>query len=181
MPRVLTAYNPIMTVNAAPTDTATALTSFTALGYCSEDGLTNNISATSDKLKAWGGDTVAAPMTEKKDTFQMKLIECTNADVLAAVFGSGNVSGALETGLTVNVNSIDVPSGCWVIDMILRDNTAKRIVIPDGKISEIGDVVYKDDEAAGYELTLKAMPDTSGQTHYEYIKAAPSGATGATA
>ena len=31
------------------------------------------------------------------------------------------------------------------------------------------DIVYKDSEAIGYETTLKATPDSSGQTHYEYI------------
>jgi len=156
-----------------PTSTAASLNAaFKAMGYVSADGVTNSNTPSSTEIKAWGGDTVAVPQTEKKDTFQMKLIECTNADVLSAVFGSGNVSGALATGLTVNVNSIEVPSGCWVIDMILRDNTAKRIVIPDGKISEIGDVVYKDDEVIGYDITINCLPDSAGNTHYEYIKAA---------
>ena len=31
-------------------------------------------------------------------------------------------------------------------------------------------IVYKDDDAIGYETTLSAVPDAEGQTHYEYIK-----------
>lgn len=31
-------------------------------------------------------------------------------------------------------------------------------------------IVYKDDDAIGYETTLSAVPDANGQTHYEYIK-----------
>lgn len=38
------------------------------------------------------------------------------------------------------------------------------------RFTEVGDIVYKDDDAIGYETTLSAVPDANGQTHYEYIK-----------
>ena len=49
----------------------------------------------------------------------------------------------------------------------------KRVVLPDAKVGEVGDIVYKDDEAVGYELTLTALPDEDGNTHYEYKKTKP--------
>ena len=54
--------------------------------------------------------------------------------------------------------------------MVSTGGKKKRIVIPNGKVSEIGDIVYTDGDAVGYELTIAAFPDTSGNTHYEYIK-----------
>lgn len=152
-----------------PTDTATALTDFTCLGYCSEDGLSNEMSIESEEIKAWGGQTVLTIQTSKDDKFGFTLIQTTDVDVLSFVHGSANVSGALATGVTVEVNSKDVEEQSLVIDMIMRDNVAKRIVIPDCKISEIGEIVYNDSEAVGYEITVTCMPDASGNTHYEYL------------
>ena len=156
-----------------PTDTTTDMSTVTGakcLGYCSEDGVTNSTNLESETIKAWGGDTVLTIQTSKDDKFTFTLLEVLNESVLAFVNGSTNVTGDLSTGLTVTVNNKDVEEVAIVIDMLLRDNTAKRIVIPDCKISEIGDVVYSDSEAVGYETTVTCIPDASGNTHYEYIK-----------
>lgn len=154
---------------ALPTSTRAALTGFVDLGYCSDDGLTNGTNLEVQKIKAWGGDTVLVIQSSKEDTFTFKLIEVKSADVLKFVYGSSNVSGDLESGITIEVNNTDVEEVSIVIDMIMSDNTAKRIVIPTAKISKVSDIVYGDEEAVGYETTVDCIPDASGNTHYEYI------------
>lgn len=154
-----------------PTDAVTALNeAFVDMGYVSEDGVTNSNTIESDDIKAWGGDTVLALQTDKTDTFQMTLIESMNVNVLKAVFGDDNVTGTLSTGITVEANAAEQEDAAWVIDMIARGNVKHRVVIPSGKISEVGDTVYSDTEAVGFEITVTATPDTSGNTHYEYYK-----------
>lgn len=154
-----------------PTDTSTALgADFKCLGYCSEDGLSNGTELDTTEIKAWGGDTVLTIQTSKDDTFNFTLIEVLNEDVVKFVYGSDNVSGDLTTGLTIEVNNKEVEEKAVVIDMLLRNNTAKRIVIPDCKISDLGDITYADGDVVGYETTLTCMPDSNGNTHYEYLK-----------
>lgn len=156
-----------------PTATGTSLgTAFTSLGYISEDGLTHSNSPESETIKAWGGDVVLTPVTGKEDTFSFTLIEALNPDVLKLIYGSSNVTGTLAAGITVNAKAEDMEAHAFVIDMVMRNSAAKRVVIPNGCVSEVGEVTYADGEAVGYEVTVTAFPNSSGVTHYEYIKAA---------
>ena len=107
---------------------------------------------------------------EKPDEFKFTLIEALNLDVLKAIYGEANVTGSLSAGLTINATGDEPSLNVWVVEMVMTGNTKKRIVIPNGKISETGDVVYKDNEAIGYEITLAALPDSTGKTHIEYVK-----------
>src|SRR5690625_2654209 len=157
-----------------PTDAITELDSaFKSLGYVSEDGLTNENTPESEAIKAWGGDTVASVQTGKEDKFTYTLIEALNINVLKQVFGPDNVEGDLDTGISIKVNNKELQEHVVVIDMIMRGNILKRIVIPAGKVAEVGEISYKDEDPVGYETTLECIPDANGNTHYEYIQKAP--------
>ena len=156
-----------------PTDTATALdAAFKELGYVSEGGVNNSNTPESETVKAWGGDVVLTLLQSKDDTFAFTLIEVMNLDVLKLVYGETNVTGSLSTGITIAANSKDLEDHAIVIDMVLKGGALKRIVIPQAKVKEVGDITYSDSDAVGYETTLQCYADGSGNTHYEYIKSA---------
>ena len=161
-----------------PTDATTTLAAaFELMGYISDDGMSNDISISTDKEKAWGGDVVNVNQTERNDDFTAKLIESLNVNVLKSAFGDTNVTGTLSSGIAVTVNAKELEDHVYVCDMVGKNNVLKRIVIPIGRVSNVAAINYKDDESAGYELTITAQADSSGNTHYEYIKSSASSGT----
>lgn len=151
-----------------PIDATAALNSaFVSLGHVSEDGMTNSKSISASNIKAWGGAIVHSVQTENTDKFKFKLIESRNADVLKTIYGTNNVTVDNSGNIKVNVKPDDFESFAWNVDMLISGGK-KRIVIPSGKITELGDIVYKDDNVIGYEVTITAAL-VDGCYHHEYI------------
>lgn len=172
---------PLGTTLPATVD-ATLDAAFNCLGYCSEDGMTNSTNISTENIKAWGGDIVDTPMTEKIETYQFKSIESLNIDVLKAAYGDSNVTGTAATGITVRHNATDQPACVYVVDMFLRNGGRQRTVIPNAKLSNLGDVVYKDNEAIGYDMTFTALSGGfaagDNDTSKDYRKEASTGGNG---
>lgn len=143
---------------------------FKQLGYVSDSGLVNSNTPETSDVKAWGGDIVLSTQSQKKDTFKFQLIEALNVEVLKTIYGDDNVSGTLDTGITVKANATEAQESAYVVDMIMKGGVLKRIVIPSAKLTSLGDISYTDAAQVGYDTTITAYPDSGGQTHYEYIK-----------
>jgi len=143
------------TTAAAPTAVSSALTGFTGLGYVSEDGVTESRDRSTNDIKAWqNADTVRTVVTEANLSYTFRLIE-TNAETLELFYGSAAAGGDLTV-----IPSTTGGRKSFVIDVV--DGTELlRIYIPQGEVSEVGDVVYASGEAIGYEVTIRAYPDST--------------------
>ena len=161
-----------------PTSASATLNSaFKDMGFVSEDGVTKSTSISTTTIKEWGGAPVLVTQDEKVVSVKLKLIEYKRKDVHSFVHGSANVTEPSTGAITVKINAEDPGEQVIVIDMTLRGNIDYRMVIPRGKITSIGDTVYKSNEAVGYEITT--MLDDSGYAVYEYM--APHPASGESA
>lgn len=150
--------------SAAPTDASTALNAaFKAAGYIGEDGLTETIDRSTDKIKAWGGDTVKIVQTDFAVTYQFTFLETLNGDVLAAVYGTQNVTTTAATTSTATIHAVKIngdtlPQTSYVFEV--KDGPARiRIYVPRGQITEVGEVTYSDSEVIGYQVTVEAFRD----------------------
>lgn len=144
-----------------PTDATTALAAgFKDLGFVSEDGITFHRDMSSENLREMGGKIVRNVQTENVKTISFALMEIYNPDALKAIYGDANVSGTYETGYTIKDDGYDPEEAIWVIETLDMNGGVERTVIPKGKISEIGDMVYKRDETALYDITLTCLYDS---------------------
>lgn len=159
-----------------PTDAVTPLAAaFENAGYVSEDGVTNEIETDAEEIKAWGGDVVLNPQTSRSEKYTMTLIE-GNETTYGVVFGAGNVSTGEDGSISIKHNGNEREERVMVVET-LHGERVKRQVVPRAKVTEVGEIAYKDDEAVGYETTVSALLDGDGNTAYEYI-AAVSGTAG---
>jgi hypothetical protein len=158
---------------AEPTTAVSALTGFTAAGYIGEDGVTETNERSTDRIRAWGGDTVKVVQTEHNVSYQFTFLETLNDEVLRAVYGEDNVTTTAATASTgtlheVQVNAATLPHKSYVFE--LKDGDKRiRIYVPDGQITEVGDITYSDSEVIGYQVTVEAFADELGNKAYKWL------------
>ena len=158
------------TGSTAPTDSTTALAvAFKDLGFISEDGLTEAVNQSTNEVKAWDGTVVRKVLTGAEKTFKIKFLE-SNGNVLDLYYSKPTnsvVSG--KTTLTVKpILSRDLRA--FVFDVI-DGAKHKRIWIPNGEVTDRGEIAYKNGEASSYEVTITAYPDSNGVWFKEFVDA----------
>lgn len=141
---------------AAPTSAVSSIAAFTDHGFASEDGVTEANAQTIEKIRAWqNAAVVRTTVTEGEVTFQTTLIQ-TDATTVPLVFG-GTVAG---DGSIVLSPGTERAHRAFIIDVIDGANVIRNW-IPDGQVTELGDIVYQNGEPIGYEVTITAYPHIS--------------------
>ncbi|WP_424462887.1 phage tail protein [Pseudoclavibacter helvolus] len=157
----------------APTTTTSSLTAFSPAGYIHEDGVTEATELSTEKIKAWGGDTVKIVRTEHGVTYQFTFIEALNTTVLQTIYGDDNVDVTPATASTgtlhqIRITGAELKPKSYVFE--IKDGDARiRIFVPHGVISELGDVTYADAEVIGYDVTIECLPDAAGVKAYKLL------------
>lgn len=152
-----------------PTDATTVLpAAFKNLGYVSEDGLVNGTETDTESVNDWSGDMVLEDQTSFSESFAFALIE-TNIETLKFYYGPDKVTEAAGV-ITIKQNSKTLPESVLVVELVLTGGRVKRIVVPRGKIADrSNEITYANGEPISYPINLRALPDSAGNTHTEYI------------
>lgn len=146
-------------------------TGWTDSGYISEDGLTMTPERSMAGIKDWSGATVKEALEEFNGTLAWAHLE-TNEAALKNYFGDDNVTITPATSTTgkiikATMGATEMPRKPW--QFRVKDGKAKvLIVVPDGQVSEQGEVSFVKSGAITWPVTLKTFPDAAGKNIYVY-------------
>jgi hypothetical protein len=147
------------TTAAAPTGTAGTLTGFTDLGFVSDAGVTEGRSRSANEIRAWqGGALVRVLVTSGVLTYQFVLLE-TKKETVETYYGT-TVTPGVADGTFVIIPTSTGGRKSFVVDVVDGAELI-RTYIPQGEVTEVGDHVFVNSEAVGYEVTVTAYQDTT--------------------
>lgn len=137
--------------------------------YVSEDGLTLAPSISTNEIKDWSGATVRRVLSAFDGKISWQMLS-TNEEAMKIAFGDKNVTATAAT--TGHGKLLETGLGAHLPDrqsfiFLMKDGDAKMaIVVPDGQITEVGEVAFKSNDAIKWPVTLSCYPDSSGQSIY---------------
>lgn len=161
---------------ALPTDATTVLAAgYKPLGYLGDDGVQPSRDTSIEKVKAWGGDVIAALLTDDSQSFVFKLREVFAQNVNEWVYGTANVTVTAATSSSGTTTAIQdkayKPENCVFVIDGFHGGKKVRIVVPNADSTVTGEDPYVDGAVTGYEVTVEALKDDSGVRVYRYLLA----------
>ncbi|WP_075737543.1 phage tail protein [Streptomyces acidiscabies] len=149
------------------------------VGAISDDGLVQGFSEDSQSFTPWGYTApIRTTITSSLRTFQITAWETGRVTVQALQYRLDASDLTPASGLTAFAETAS-PSpdrqSFWFV--VLDGDSFKRgFYVPEGEITERSDVTHKQDSVAGYQWTITAYPDASGNTVYHADRVPPTAA-----
>lgn len=142
---------------------------FTGSGYVSAEGLTLTPERSTNSIRDWSGSVVREILTEFNGTLSWQHLE-TNEESLKTYFGDDQVevTGATEVSgrqIRAALGGHELPRKSWLFRMKDGDNRI-LIVVPDGQITDQGEVTFTKSDAIIWPVTLSTYPDEAGNNLY---------------
>lgn len=137
--------------------------------YVSEDGLTLTPEKSTTDIKDWSGAIVRKVLESFDGTLSWTMIS-TNAGALGVAFGANHVTTSAAT--TTHGSQVKVELGAYLPEaqswvFLMKDGAARIvIVVPNGQVTEVGEVTFAANAAVGWQVTLSTYPDANGNSIY---------------
>lgn len=143
------------------------------LGFADENGLKQKENRSTTDVFSWGGDIIGTLQDKYDRTLTFRLMQFLNTQVLSAAYGLSNVSILPATSVQGNEIAIEcnprlLDTRSWVFDGFYNQALV-RVVIPIGRVANIGEVDMTHKAYMSIENNLKCYPDSNGNHGYIYV------------
>src|SRR5690606_34217838 len=155
---------------AQPTGPAAAPSGpWLAIGAISEDGLTNGVDEDSEAFTPWGLNSPFRTVTTSSvRTFSFTAWE-TNRPIVKCLqykIDVADLAPDVDRVVTIVERGRSTPDRrAWLFD-VYDGNVWERFFVPEGEITERGEITYAQGEMVGYEWTISTYPDAAGNLVY---------------
>lgn len=137
------------------------------IGLIADDGVTESQGTDTNDIRAWqNGAIVRRVQTSHALTYAFTMIE-TNPNALELYYGNYDDGGGGNA--VVEITGEQSGRQVFVIEVLDGDDHI-RIVIPDGQVTERGDVSYVNGKAIGRPVTITCYPDAAEVKAYIYLE-----------
>lgn len=135
-------------------------------GFIGEEGLTKTVNRTTEKIRDWNRDTVIVLETEHDVTLKFKFLESANGTVLKTIYGDENVTIGEDGKIMVADAAGALPHKNYTFEMNGGDGKAARAFIPDGQVTNVGDITYAKNGVISYDVEVECFADKNGKKFY---------------
>lgn len=125
---------------------------FVCLGHITADGIVDTESKSTSTENDMNGDPIITTSSDRTENVRFTLAERSEA-ALKEVYGHGNVSVSSGFG-TILHNNADRDHRIYVAELIKKDGNRLRQIIPDGQVTEIGDLTANSTNILAREITI---------------------------
>lgn len=142
---------------------------FKSSGYISEAGLTLTPERSTATIKDWSGAVIRQILEEFNGTLAWEHLE-TNQESLENYFGDENVTIAAATAdtgeqMTAVLGAFELPRKSYLFR--IKDGKRRVLIkVPDGQVTEQGEVAFTKTGAILWPVTLATFPDADGNNIY---------------
>jgi hypothetical protein len=158
-----------------PLDASTALAAaYKPMGYLSEDGIAPTRDTSIEKIKAFGGDIVAALLSDESKSFEFTLLEVFSQEVQEFVHGTTNVTVTPAVSGVGTKIAVQDKGGKPVQQILVFDlkhgTKRRRIVVPVADPTITGEEPYVDGALTAYTVEVEALKNAASVRVFEYLQ-----------
>lgn len=143
---------------------------FENLGYVASDGITESESASTRTDTDMDGRPIGTTRFDRTETVRVRLVESRKESV-SERHGHANVEVADGVAI-VHHNNLPREHRVYVAELVLDSGRRWRKVIPDGQVTEVGDLALSSTELVGREIAIGCNAHTwelGGPTHTDTV------------